>query len=239
MNEANRTLTLLSDKSSDFPDLSLALQEPNGLLAVGGDLSPSRLISAYSSGIFPWYSDGEPIMWWSPDPRAIIPLAQIKINRTLRKFINRCNYTVTVNHAFEEVIELCADAPFRKEDTWIVDDMLDAYKALHIEGKAHSIDVWHEGQLVGGLYGIAINGFFSGESMFYAMPNASKIALIGLGHLLASEGITFIDCQLANPFLEDMGCIEVARDEFIIHKQNAINIELPTDFWQPREISIT
>jgi len=239
MNEANRTLTLLSDESSDFPAPSFALQEPNGLLAVGGDLSPSRLITAYSSGIFPWYCDGEPIMWWSPDPRAIIPVEHIKINRTLRKFINRCNYTVTLNHAFEEVIELCADAPFRKDDTWIVDDMLEAYKRLHLLGKAHSIEVCHEDKLVGGLYGVAINGFFSGESMFYAMDNASKIALIALSRLLMSQGITMIDCQITNPFLKDMGCIEISREEFITSKQSAINKELPSDFWQPREISIT
>ena len=144
----------LTEDDLTFPPLTLALTNPNGLLAFDGDLSLQRIINAYTNGIFPWYSDGEPIMWWSPDPRAIIPIDSIHINKTLTKFIKRGTYQVTVNHAFEEVIEYCADAPFRKEATWIVDDMQAAYIHLHEQGYAHSIEVWDGHELVGGLYGM-------------------------------------------------------------------------------------
>lgn len=230
----SQTITFLLPDSLAFPPLNSALTDPNGLLAIGGDLTAERLISAYRNGIFPWYSDGEPIMWWSPTPRAIIKTADIKINRTLRKIINRGQFSLSINKAFSEVIALCADAPFRQEDTWITEEMENGYLELHQLGQAHSIEVWHEDQLVGGLYGVAINGYFSGESMFYRMPNASKLALVGLAKLLKSEGIDFVDCQLTNPFLEDMGCIEVPRATFTEMKDKAINTILNKDFWHAR-----
>ncbi|GLX85407.1 leucyl/phenylalanyl-tRNA--protein transferase [Thalassotalea loyana] len=232
----SQTLYFLNESSLAFPDLSFALSEPNGLLALGGNLTPERLVEAYANGIFPWYSDDEPIMWWSPDPRAIIPTDEIYINKTLRKFLKKSSYTVTVNKAFNDVIAYCADAPFRTEETWIVDDMMTAYRQLHQLGHAHSIEVWQDDKLVGGLYGVAINGFFSGESMFYNASNASKVALISLAQLLKEQGITFIDCQINNPFLESMGAIEISRDEFVRLKQKAINTMVPDNVWLPRQL---
>lgn len=228
------SITLLSEFYIDFPNPEYALTEPNGLLAVGGDLSVERLSHAYRQGIFPWYSDQEPIMWWSPDPRAILPTADIKINRTLRKFLNKNPYQVSVNKAFTDVIELCADAPFRQEETWIVDEMKNAYCQLHHQGLAHSIEVWQDEQLVGGLYGVAINGYFSGESMFYKKDNASKVALVYLANMLKAQGISFIDCQMLNSFLENMGAIEISREKFIKIKEQAITINMASDFWQTR-----
>lgn len=220
-----------------FPAPEKALTDPNGLLAIGGDLSANRLFTAYSQGIFPWFSEGDPIMWWSPDPRAVIPINDIGINRTLKKILKRQNFQVTLNHAFDRVIGFCADAPFRNEETWILDEMQSAYTNLHQQGVAHSVEVWFDGELVGGLYGVAINGFFSGESMFYTQSNASKIALVYLAQLLKSIGIAFIDCQLINPFLASMGCIEISRTLFIKNQKVAINKVLPKDFWQKRHLT--
>ena len=234
----NQIIELLDFDSLAFPPLSYALADPNGLLAFGGDLSVERLQSAYRSGIFPWYSDGEPIMWWSPDPRGIIYTEQPRINRTLRKILKQQNFTVTLNQAFEQVIDHCADAPFRKEETWIVDDMLAAYQNLHQHGIAHSIEVWMDGELAGGLYGVAINGYFSGESMFYRQSNASKIALVYLNELLKKQNIHFIDCQMVNPFLENMGCIEISRSQFVTMQKQALAIKLPNDFWLPRQLTL-
>tara|TARA_R110002167_G_C12672804_1_gene650841 strand:- start:786 stop:1496 length:711 start_codon:yes stop_codon:yes gene_type:complete len=233
-----RAIPWLSSSSSTFPDLSTALAEPNGLLAFGDDLSPPRIIQAYQLGIFPWFSDGEPVMWWSPDPRAIINIAELKINKTLHKVLKRQTFTVTLNKSFKQVIELCADAPFRVEETWIVSPMLTAYKKLHQQGQAHSIEVWQNEELVGGLYGIAVNGYFSGESMFYKQSNASKVALVYLAELLKSIKVELIDCQMLNPFLASMGCIEVNREQFIAQQLAAKTIIPPADFWQPRLLTL-
>ena len=226
-----------------FPPVELALIEPNGLLAVGGDLKPQRLINAYTQGIFPWFSENDPLLWWSPDPRAIINIDNLRINRTLRKALKKSPFKITLNTAFEEVIAMCADAPFRDDGTWILPNMQTAYVNLHQLGFAHSIEVWQtdsldQPSLVGGLYGVAINGFFSGESMFYTSPNASKFALVALGKLLKTIEVDIIDCQLLNNFLADMGAIEISRENFMTFKQAAINKEVPTDFWQPRELSV-
>ena len=182
-------------------------------------------------------------MWWSPDPRAIIKLTDIHINRTLRKFIKKSPYTVTLNRAFNQVIAQCADAPFRDDGTWILPDMQAAYINLHQLGYAHSIEVWQQNEaleptLVGGLYGVAINGFFSGESMFYNQANASKCALVALSTLLSSSNIDFIDCQMLNPFLADMGAVDVSRETFINLKKTALNQNIATDFWQTRVLDI-
>ena len=233
-----RAIPWLSSNSSTFPDLSSALDEPNGLLAFGDDLSPQRIIQAYQLGIFPWFSDGDPVMWWSPNPRGIINIAQLNINKTLQKILKREIFSVTLNNDFKQVIELCADAPFRCEETWIVNPMLSAYKKLHAQGKAHSIEVWQNEQLVGGLYGVAVNGYFSGESMFYRESNASKVALVYLASLLKSIGIELIDCQMLNPFLASMGCIEVSREQFITQQVAAKSIVPPANFWQPRALTL-
>ena len=230
-------LHTLDNKELAFPPHRFALDEPNGLIAMGGDLSPERLIKAYTDGIFPWFNDGDPLLWWSPNPRAIIKVADVKINRTLKKFINKCPYKVTLNNCFNQVIAKCADAPYRNDDTWILPDMLNAYQQLHQQGFAHSIEVWHEDKLIGGLYGVAINGFFSGESMFYTQTNASKIALVSLINLLNLIGVEFIDCQIQNPFLDSMGAIEISRDEFIQLKSNELNRAVKDGFWHKREIT--
>lgn len=228
----------LSSHDLSFPPIEQALTEPNGLLAVGGDLSPQRIVNAYSHGIFPWFSEGDPILWWSPDPRAILPLNGIRINRSLRKFLKKSPYRITLNQAFEEVIEYCADAPFRDEETWILPSMMYAYQQLHQQGIAHSVEVWNGEELVGGLYGIAIGGFFSGESMFYTAENASKVALIALTQHLQRQQIQFIDCQIQNPFLESMGAIEISRQQFKEQQANARKLQLSDDCWQPRELEL-
>jgi len=233
-----RAIPWLSSNSSTFPKLSTALKEPNGLLAFGDDLSPQRIYQAYQQGIFPWFSDGDPVMWWSPDPRGIINISQLNINKTLQKILKRDIFTVTLNKNFNQVIELCADAPFRLEETWIVNPMISAYKTLHSQGRAHSIEVWHNQQLVGGLYGVAVNGYFSGESMFYQMSNASKVALVYLAKLLESINVEFIDCQMLNPFLSAMGCIEVSRQQFIKQQAVAKTVLPPENFWQTRQLSL-
>ncbi|MGV2872555.1 leucyl/phenylalanyl-tRNA--protein transferase [Colwellia sp. E150_009] len=237
----------LNEDNFIFPPVSLALTEPNGLLAVGGDLQSKRLISAYSQGIFPWFSEDDPLMWWSPDPRAIINRNDLRINKTLRKVIRKAPYTITLNTAFEQVIKQCANAPFRDDGTWILPKMQSAYINLHKLGFAHSIEVWQTINddktqpnkiLVGGLYGVAINGLFSGESMFYSKANASKLALIALSNLLHSIKIDFIDCQLLNPFLADMGAVEVSRNDFILRKQMVINKPIKKNFWMSKELSL-
>lgn len=232
----SETLHWLNSDSLSFPPVEQALIEPNGLLAVGGDLSPERLISAYSNAIFPWFNQGEPPLWWSPSPRAIIFIDDLLVNRTLRKVLRQQKFRVSINTAFTQVIDYCANAPFRKEGTWINHDMKMAYHNLHQLGLAHSIEVWIDEQLVGGLYGVAINGFFSGESMFYIKSNASKIALVYLANHLKSEKIEFIDCQLNNPFLKSMGCVEIPRDKFLSIHHQALKHQLPTNFWQARTL---
>ena len=234
----SKTIPLLDKDSLLFPSTGTALLNPNGLLAFGGDLSIKRLYHAYSQGIFPWYSEGEPVMWWSPSPRAIIPTHSIKINRTLRKVLKQQNFTVTVNKAFKSVISLCAQAPFRKEGTWIMPEMIDAYIQLHKHGLAHSIEIWMDEELAGGLYGVAIKGYFSGESMFYKQSNASKIALVYLSKLLQSQGTSFIDCQMQNSFLQDMGCIEISRLTFEEMKNNALDRVVNGDIWQPQTLNL-
>jgi len=238
------SLYQLSENSFIFPPVEHAITEPNGLLAVGGDLHPQRLINAYSQGIFPWFSENDPLLWWSPNPRAIIKLSDLRINRTLRKTLKKSPYKITLNTAFEDVISMCANAPFRVDGTWILPEMQSAYVNLHHLGFAHSIEVWQTNsvdvpELVGGLYGVAINGFFSGESMFHTSPNASKFALVALVELLRSIEVDFIDCQLLNDFLADMGATQISRENFITFKQIAITKEVTTDFWQPRELSIS
>ncbi len=237
------SLYQLNDTDFAFPPVDFALAEPNGLLAVGGDLQPQRLINAYSQGIFPWFSEGDPLMWWSPDPRAVINLTDLRINRSLHKALKKTPYKITLNTAFKQVTSMCANAPFRDDGTWILPEMEAAYLKLHLLGYAHSIEVWQQNsfdelELVGGLYGVAINGFFSGESMFYTKANASKFALVALAKLLNTINVDFIDCQLLNPFLADMGAIEISRNNFIKLKQVAINKKITTNFWQARELHL-
>ena len=197
-----------------FPPISYA--SPEGIIAIGGDLSPERLMLAYSNGIFPWFEDDEPILWWSPPERMVLFFCDLKISKSMRNILNRGMFTVTFNTAFREVITNCRDI---KRDgqpgTWITDDMTEAYCRLHEMGKAKSVEVWHEGKLVGGLYGVDLGHIFCGESMFSLMPNASKVAFIALAKKLEQENYKVLDCQVHNNHLESLGAREILRVDFL------------------------
>lgn len=198
----------------EFPPVEQAELEPDGLLAVGGDLSVPRLLNAYRSGIFPWYNEGQPILWWSPDPRTILYPDRLKISRSLRKRIRTCGYTITIDDAFQEVISACA-APRRKQaETWISREMQQAYLQLFRQNHAHSIEVWDGNDLVGGLYGVVIGMVFFGESMFSRRDDASKIALAFLCQMLLSWGYRLIDCQVYSEHLASLGAEEIRRSVF-------------------------
>jgi leucyl/phenylalanyl-tRNA--protein transferase len=232
------TLTKL-DQQLIFPPIEVALIEPNGLLAFGGDLSPQRLLLAYSSGIFPWFSQNEPIMWWSPDPRGILPLDNFKCSRSLKKFARSCKYKITLNNAFNQVIDICAAIPRNDSGTWITNDIINAYKNLHKLGFAHSVEVWCEDTLVGGLYGIVVGNVFCGESMFHKTTNASKLAMLSLVEFLKRQGAEFIDCQMQNPHLASLGCIEVSRPTFLTMLTDQSQQSFDKDLWQPQTLNLT
>ena len=221
----------LSQKIS-FPPPHLATAE--GLLAVGGDLRRERLLEAYRRGIFPWYADDEPILWWSPDPRLVIYPGNIHISRSLKRTLRRKRFKVTADRAFDRVIRQCAKVPRRQgEGTWITPAMEAAYCDLHRKGAAHSVDVWLEDQLVGGLYGISLGGAFFGESMFAHCSDASKVALVHLARHLAHHGFQLIDCQVTTPHLLRMGAEEIPRRRFL--DELAIALKRPTH-WGPWEL---
>jgi len=206
--------------------------EPSGLLAVGGDLSLRRLLLAYCMGIFPWYSQGEPILWWSPDPRLILEPEHIRISQSLRRVLKKGLFQITMDRDFPSVIQSCAEASRRGEPgTWIVDDMIAAYTRLHMAGFAHSVETWHEGKLVGGLYGVSIGGAFFGESMFSLASNASKAALAYLAAALREWGIGLIDCQITTEHLLNMGAREMPRLEFLELLAQALRAETRTGTW--------
>ena len=191
------------------------LSDPNGLLAVGGDLKPERLIAAYRQGIFPWYEDPQPILWWSPHPRAVLFPAKVLVSRSLKKRIKRGEYTVSCDQAFKEVVRSCALTPRRNQDgTWITNDIYQAYNELHKMGVAHSIEVWYQDKLVGGLYGLAIGRIFFGESMFSLRTDASKVAFVSLASQLQQWDFEMIDCQVSNPHLMSLGAEEIDRQLF-------------------------
>jgi len=198
-----------------FPDVSRALTEPNGLLAAGGDLSPQRILTAYQLGIFPWTSPDEPLLWWSPDPRMVLFPDQIRITRSLAKTLRNAAYEVRLDSAFDEVMLACANAPREGQNgTWISDEMREAYGTLHRMGFAHSVETWIDGQLAGGLYGMAIGKAFYGESMFARVRDASKIALAHLGAHLKTRSFGIIDCQMETAHLASMGALPISRRDF-------------------------
>ena len=207
------------DESLTFPDAALALEEPNGLLAVGGDLNPERILNAYQQGIFPWFSDDQPILWWSPDPRMVLVPNEITLSRSLRKTIRKSERTnefiCSFDRAFTQVIFSCAQPRPNQPETWITAGMMDAYITLHKMGHAHSFETWHNGKLVGGLYGIAIGRVFFGESMFSTRTDASKIAFAHSVEQLEKWGYQLIDCQVASEHLQSFGAKNITRTDFL------------------------
>ena len=195
-----------------FPPVDHA--EKSGLLAVGGDLSPERLLTAYREGIFPWYADGEPILWWSPDPRFVLFPVELHVSRSMRQFLKKRTVRITFDRAFRKVISACRKPRPGQNGTWITREMLEAYCALHDLGYAHSVEVWQETKLAGGLYGISLGRAFFGESMFSAIPNASKAALITLVEHLGRRGFDLIDCQVETAHLAGLGARPIPRSEF-------------------------
>tara|TARA_R110002126_G_scaffold15185_11_gene62523 strand:- start:4252 stop:4968 length:717 start_codon:yes stop_codon:yes gene_type:complete len=221
-----------------FPPVAQALAEPDGLLAMGGDLSVERLWLAYRSGIFPWFSDGDPLLWWSPATRAVFPPDSLGFNRSLRKQWQRANLHLTLNQAFNAVVQGCAAPRKNQPETWILPPMQQAYQRLHQHGYAHSIEVWQNKQLVGGLYGIAVGGLFCGESMFNRVPNAAKFALVALQQHIRHYAAGWIDCQLPNPFLHQLGAKSINRPQYLSLLQQQTQISGPADHWQPQSLSL-
>ncbi len=202
------------DSGDPFPDVERALAEPNGLLAAGADLSLPRLLEAYRNGIFPWFADDQPILWWSPDPRMVLFPAELKVSRSLARTLRSTRFELRADTAFDEVIEGCRQPRRAESGTWITDEMAEAYGALHSAGFAHSVETWLDGELVGGLYGVALGRAFFGESMFARVSDASKVALVWLTRQLQQWGFGVVDCQMNTAHLASFGAREIPRAEF-------------------------
>jgi leucyl/phenylalanyl-tRNA--protein transferase len=217
-------MLMLKPDSADlrFPPVELA--SPEGLLAVGGDLRIERLLEAYRHGIFPWYNPGQPILWWSPDPRAVLFPPKLRISRSLRKTLRQNKFAVTLDNAFRDVIENCARPRVKNPGggTWITPEMIEAYGVMHERGYAHSVESWREGELVGGLYGVALGNAFFGESMFSRETDASKVAFVRLVRQLAAWGYTLIDCQMSTQHLFSLGAEEIRRRDFMTQLEQAL-----------------
>ena len=220
---------LLSDEIK-FPPPHLA--RGDGLLAAGGDLSRKRLLLAYSMGIFPWYSESEPILWWSPDPRLVLYPNEIMVSKSLKKIIKNKIFSVTIDQAFNQVINCCAKVRLQKnEETWIDEDMIKAYCGLHESGFAHSVEAWYEGELAGGLYGVSLGKFFSGESMFTRVNNASKVAFVFLVEYLKKLSFDIIDCQVSTEHLINFGAREIPRKDFLKQLEKALRFPTKRGRW--------
>jgi len=213
-----------------FPDPALALLDPNGLLAIGGDLSPGRLLNAYRQGIFPWFNPDEPILWWSPDPRCVFVPGAVHVSHSLAKRIRQGGYAVSFNRAFADTLAACASVRRRGVGTWLGAEMQAAYIKLHRSGVAHSVEVWRQGQHIGGLYGVAIGRIFFGESMFSVETDASKLALVHLARQLRDWGFPLIDCQVSSPHLLQLGAHTLPRTDFLAQSQQAQQL-LPPAHW--------
>jgi leucyl/phenylalanyl-tRNA---protein transferase len=204
------------DAAAPFPPVTQALEDPNGLLAMGGDLHPERLTRAYAQGIFPWFSDGQPILWWSPDPRMVLPPVELHVSRSLRRFLRQCGWRVSTNAAFAEVVSACARAPRRgQHGTWITREMQDAYLALHRLGRAHSVEVWVGDQLVGAIYGVGFGRMFFGESMVSLHPGGSKVAIAALCAALRALDVQLLDGQVESDHLASLGFRVWPRSRFV------------------------
>jgi len=221
-----------------FPPVERALAEPNGLLAAGGDLSPTRLLAAYRQGIFPWYSPGEPILWWSPDPRLVLVPNELIVRRSLAKVLRNQPYRVTLDAAFDAVVAACADMPRAGQNgTWITAEMRAAYRRLHDLGHAHSVEVWQDDELIGGLYGVALGAMFFGESMFSRRRDGSKIALAHLCAFLAQGRAELIDCQMHTDHLASLGARPLARAVFRVRLAELVTRPQPPGRWPPDAVA--
>ncbi|WP_354625727.1 leucyl/phenylalanyl-tRNA--protein transferase [Psychromonas sp. MME2] len=228
----------LSLDTYEFPNVETALTSPDGLLAMGGDLSLTRIINAYRNGIFPWFSDDEPILWWSPSVRAMIKPTACHISKSMKRVVAKKCFTVTVNHAFNDVIHACAQPRKNQNGTWITENMMKAYIDLHHQGYAHSIEVWQTGKLVGGLYGINIGTIFCGESMFSLVDNSSKLAFIALNkHFSRFQGI-LIDCQMPTPHLQTLGVYPISREQYMCYLRAYRDKKVLTGCWTPQQLFI-
>lgn len=226
-----------ANETSPFPVIESALNDPDGLLAMGGDLSSVRLLNAYQHGIFPWYSAGDPILWWSPSVRGVFFPEQFSPSKSLKKFFRKSKYEVTINKSTAQVIELCASTR-SAEETWIMPEMIQAYKRLSMSGICHSVEVWCDNELVGGLYGLQIGQVFCGESMFSLQTNASKIALWQFCEHFVGAGGRLIDCQMMNPHLESLGAIEMKRSDFKVILHNLINNQVAPSCYLPQSLEV-
>lgn len=223
----------LTADPSWFPPLHTTLPNPDGLLAMGGDLSVERLLQAYRSGVFPWFSEGDPLLWWSPSTRAVFEPTDLQLNRSLRKYQKQHQFRYSRNQAFAQVIQHCAALPRRNQaGTWILKEMQHAYLALHQAGHAHSIEVWRDNQLVGGLYGVVIGGLFCGESMFNLEPNTAKLALCMLQQQLSGYCDGWIDCQMPNAFLRQMGVKPLPKSAYLALLHQLRDQPVPITAWQ-------
>lgn len=222
---------LATDQVENFPPLSAALTEPNGLLAVGGDLSPQRLVTAYRCGIFPWFNDEDPILWWSPDPRMVLFPNELSISRSLHKLLKKHQYEIRTDASFREVMQACTEPRKAQSGTWITDEMVEAYTTLHHMGVAHSVETWMDGVLVGGLYGIALGRMFYGESMFSRVSDASKIAFVHLVKQLEIWEFGMIDCQMKTRHLASLGAREIPREQFALKLSRLIDAPSQSGIW--------
>ncbi len=226
-----KTVHYLNNTSSFFPDPACALDEPNGLLAIGGDLNHERLLSAYRQGIFPWFNEHQPILWWSPDPRCVLFPENLHVSRSMKRVLKRGEFSFTINTCFRDVIALCASTR-QATGTWITQEMQNAYGILHDLGYAKSLEVWRNGDLAGGIYGLAMGGCFFGESMFSLHTNASKAAIIVLMRQLEAWRYRFLDCQVPNPHLLTLGAKPVAREAFLALLAENIGTGVDPRAWQ-------
>ena len=223
---------VLLEPTDPFPPVEHALDEPNGLLAAGGGLGEARLIAAYSHGIFPWFGDGDPVLWWSPDPRVVLPTDAVHVSRSLARRLRKNDYRLTLDHAFGDVLAGCAAPRPGERGTWITSAMKRAYHRLHRAGVAHSIEVWMDNELAGGLYGVALGRMFYGESMFSRRTDGSKIALVALAAQLARWQFPLIDCQMATSHLARLGSREMPRAEFVRQVARLVQEPAPPLPWR-------
>ncbi|MDJ0813258.1 MAG: leucyl/phenylalanyl-tRNA--protein transferase [Woeseiaceae bacterium] len=228
-----------ADPPEAFPDVSEALTEPDGLLAAGGDLRPERLLAAYARGIFPWFEEGQPILWWSPDPRCVLWPDKLHVSRRLRQQLRNSSAELRCNTAFVDVMRACAAKRRSQQGTWITEDMMAAYERLHRDGWAHSIEIWDGDRLVGGVYGLCIGRVFFGESMFSAEPNTSKMAMLGLTRHMQSTGLQLLDCQVASPHLFTLGAEFMSRAEFSAFLAAACSPPEPHNAWPTEAMPVS